>query len=113
MPPALLYYAIPFFLLLLSIEAWLSYREQRHLYEIKDTCTSLALGIGNVLIGFITKALILALFIVLYDNRIFSLDDTKWWFWLLLFFGDDFSYYWFHRTAHHTNWFWASHVVHH
>jgi sterol desaturase/sphingolipid hydroxylase (fatty acid hydroxylase superfamily) len=32
---------------------------------------------------------------------------------VLLFFADDFSYYWFHRTAHNVNWFWASHVVHH
>ena len=71
------------------------------------------MGIGNVLTGFVTKAMIFGLFTLLYKWRIFTLDDTKWWFWVLLFFADDFSYYWFHRTAHNVNWFWASHVVHH
>jgi len=113
MPPALLYYAIPGFLLLLSLEAWFSYRENKHLYETKDTWSSLGLGIGNVIIGFISKALIFSLFMMLYKYRFFELNSNKWWFWILLFLADDFSYYWFHRTAHNVNWFWASHVVHH
>jgi len=113
MPPALLYYAIPGFLLLLSLEAWFSYKENKLLYERNDTWSSLGLGIGNVVIGFITKAIIFGLYLWLYRYRIFDLDPGKWWFWVLLFFADDFSYYWFHRTAHNVNWFWASHVVHH
>lgn len=113
MPPAILYYAIPFFVLLLSIEAWFSYKENKHLYETKDTFTSLGLGIGNVLTGFITKALIFWLFTFLYEHRFFTLDASRWYYWALLFFADDFSYYWFHRTSHFINYFWASHVVHH
>ncbi|RYY40576.1 MAG: sterol desaturase family protein [Chitinophagaceae bacterium] len=113
MAPALLYYAIPFFVLLLSIEAWLSAREQRDLYEARDTWSSLALGIGNVITGFFTKALVFGLFTFLYQLRLFDLSASNWWYWLLLFLADDFSYYWFHRTAHNVNWFWASHVVHH
>lgn len=62
MPPAILYYAIPGFVLLLSIEAWASYRENRHLYEKRDTLSSLSLGIGNVVVGFATKAMIFGLF---------------------------------------------------
>lgn len=113
MPQALLYYAIPGFILLLSLEAWFSYRENKNLYETKDTWTSLGLGIGNVIVGFITKAMIWACFMFLYQFRIFELNAGVWWYWILLFFADDFSYYWFHRTAHNVNWFWASHVVHH
>ncbi|MFL5741087.1 MAG: sterol desaturase family protein [Flavisolibacter sp.] len=113
MPPAILYYAIPGFLLLLSLEAWFSYRENKHLYESKDTWSSLGLGIGNVLVGFITKAMIFGVFSFLYQFRFFTLNSFTWWYWVLLFFADDFSYYWFHRTAHRVNWFWASHVVHH
>lgn len=113
MPPAILYYAIPGFLLLLSLEAWFSHKEDKGLYETKDTWGSLGLGIGNVIVGFVTKAMIFGLFLFLYRYRLFNLDSTKWWYWLLLFFADDFSYYWFHRTAHNVNWFWASHVVHH
>ena len=32
---------------------------------------------------------------------------------MLLFFADDFAYYWFHRVHHEIRLFWASHVVHH
>ncbi|WP_132055451.1 sterol desaturase family protein [Pseudocnuella soli] len=113
MPPAILYYAIPFFVVLLSIEAYLSWRENRGLYETRDTWSSLTLGIGNVLTGFITKALIFGLFTFLYQFRLFNLEADTWWYWVLLFFADDFSYYWFHRTSHCVAWFWASHVVHH
>ena len=62
MPPAILYYAIPGFLILLALEAWLSYKENKELFEIKDTWSSLGLGIGNVLIGYATKAIIFGLF---------------------------------------------------
>jgi sterol desaturase/sphingolipid hydroxylase (fatty acid hydroxylase superfamily) len=113
MSPALLYYAIPGFVLLLLLEAWLSYREHRHWYQTKDTFTSLGLGIGNVITGLFTKSLIFFVFTYLYQYRFFTLDAGKWWYWLLLFFADDFSYYWFHRISHHVNYFWASHVVHH
>jgi sterol desaturase/sphingolipid hydroxylase (fatty acid hydroxylase superfamily) len=113
MPPVILYYAIPFFVLLLSIEAWFSYRENKQLYKSRDTWSSLALGIGNVITGFFTKAMIFGLFMLLYQFRLFTPDISKWWFWVLLFFADDFSYYWFHRVSHNVNWFWASHVVHH
>ena len=113
MPQNILYYAIPVFVILLSVEAWFTYKENKNPYETKDTFASLGLGIGNVLTGFVTKGIILGLFSFLYRFRIFSLDDSKWWFWLLLFLADDFSYYWFHRTSHHVNYFWASHVVHH
>lgn len=113
MPPAILYYAIPGFVLLLSIEAWFSYKENKGLYETADTWSSLGLGIGNVIVGFVTKAVIFGLFLFLYRFRFFALDAGKWWYWVLLFFADDISYYLFHRTAHSVNWFWASHVVHH
>ena len=113
MQPAILFYAIPFFVLLLSIEAWFSFKENKDLYEKKDTWSSLALGIGNVLTGFVTKALIFGLFSLLYTYRFLTLDSSHWWVWILLFFADDFSYYLFHRVSHHVNWFWASHVVHH
>ena len=36
------------------------------------------------------------------------------WPWIfVLFLGQDFMFYWFHRTSHHVRWFWASHITHH
>jgi sterol desaturase/sphingolipid hydroxylase (fatty acid hydroxylase superfamily) len=31
----------------------------------------------------------------------------------VLFIGQEFCYYWYHRAAHRVRWFWASHAVHH
>jgi sterol desaturase/sphingolipid hydroxylase (fatty acid hydroxylase superfamily) len=31
----------------------------------------------------------------------------------VLFIGQEFFYYWYHRSAHRVAWFWATHCVHH
>jgi sterol desaturase/sphingolipid hydroxylase (fatty acid hydroxylase superfamily) len=31
----------------------------------------------------------------------------------LLFVGQEFCYYWFHRASHRVRWFWGTHAVHH
>jgi sterol desaturase/sphingolipid hydroxylase (fatty acid hydroxylase superfamily) len=31
----------------------------------------------------------------------------------VLFVGQEFCYYWFHRASHRVRWFWATHAVHH
>ena len=112
-----LYYAIPFFVLLLVVEA-ISFRtrdEDDELigYEAKDTRTSLLLGSGNVLINVAWKLVVVAMFAAVYELSPLRLDPGDWWVWVLLFFADDFSYYWFHRISHESRFFWASHVVHH
>jgi len=112
MPPAILYFAIPGFIILLLLEFWFLQKEHKEAYTAKDTFSSLAMGIGNVLAGLLSKTLIFGTFSFVYQFRLFTLGYT-WWAWVLAFFADDFSYYWFHRTAHHVRWFWTSHVVHH
>jgi sterol desaturase/sphingolipid hydroxylase (fatty acid hydroxylase superfamily) len=113
-----LYYAIPFFVLLLVAEG-LSFRYARDEndeyvgYEARDTRTSLLLGSGNVVINAGWKFAVLALYALIYELTPLRLDPGDWWVWVLLFFADDLSYYWFHRVSHESRVFWASHVVHH
>jgi sterol desaturase/sphingolipid hydroxylase (fatty acid hydroxylase superfamily) len=111
-----LYYAVPFFVLLLLVEA-LTYR---HLqsdglvgYELEDTRTSLLMGTGNVVVNVIWKLAVVAVYAALYELTPLRLDAGDWWVWVLLFFLDDLAYYWFHRVSHESRVFWASHVVHH
>ena len=114
MPPNLILYAVPFFAISIVVEGIFLYREQRERIDIKDTFTSVALGFGNLFSGLITKTIMAVIFWYLYDNfHIFTLDGSAWWMWILAFFADDFSYYWFHREAHLIRYFWASHKVHH
>ncbi|WP_456377411.1 sterol desaturase family protein, partial [Lutibacter sp.] len=49
----------------------------------------------------------------LYENYRITTIPFAWWAWLLVFVGQDFFYYWFHRISHESRFFWASHVVHH
>jgi sterol desaturase/sphingolipid hydroxylase (fatty acid hydroxylase superfamily) len=113
-----LYYAIPFFVLLLVVE-FVSYR---HLddddhdlvgYDLRDTRTSLTMGLGNVAINVVWKFAVVATYAALYELSPIRLDPGDWWVWVLLFFADDLAYYWFHRVSHESRVFWASHVVHH
>ncbi len=114
--PNLVNLAIPAFLLLLLVEAIISAIGQRDLFEAKDTFASLAMGVGNVLTNLFAKAMVLGVFWVIYRHTGFLkavLTPDQWWVWGLLFFAEDFSYYWFHRVSHGSRFFWASHVVHH
>jgi sterol desaturase/sphingolipid hydroxylase (fatty acid hydroxylase superfamily) len=111
--PDLIHYAIPGFVLLLTAEVIFSAWDKRGLYETKDAASSIAMGLGNVAIGLLTKGLIYLIYTLIYQFRIFTLDASLWWVWVLCFFADDLSYYWFHRLSHNIRFFWASHVVHH
>jgi sterol desaturase/sphingolipid hydroxylase (fatty acid hydroxylase superfamily) len=111
-----LYYAVPFFVLLLLVEA-LTYRDLRSDglvgYELQDTRTSLVMGTGNVVVNVVWKLAVVAIYAGLYELTPLRLDAGDWWVWVLLFFLDDLAYYWFHRVSHESRVFWASHVVHH
>ena len=108
----LIHLAIPAFIVLILLEAIADAIMRRDLYEVKDSAASISMGLGNVAINLVAKSMQLGIFAVLYRLRLFNLG-TAWWVWLLLFFGDEFSYYWFHRASHECRLFWASHVVHH
>ena len=109
----LIQYAIPGFVLLLVAEVIVTAIQHKDYYDVKDTASSLAMGIGNVIIGLVGKALVFGTYSLVYQFRLFTIDMTQWWTWLFLFVADDFSYYWFHRISHSSRYFWASHVVHH
>ena len=114
--PNIILYAIPFFVLAMALELYVVSKEQFKKvkgYELKDALASISMGLGNVILGFLSKALVLLVFFWIYENfRIFEIP-IAWWSFVLLFFADDFSYYWFHRISHECRIFCASHVIHH
>jgi sterol desaturase/sphingolipid hydroxylase (fatty acid hydroxylase superfamily) len=110
--PNLIVLAIPAFIVLMAVEAIADAIMRRDLYEIKDSAASITMGLGSVAVGLVTKAMQLGIFSLIYRFRIFHLGH-QWWVWVLLFFGDEISYYCFHRASHECRLFWASHVVHH
>lgn len=117
----LILYAIPFFFLFMGIE-FLALRHAAHEnaeeaaaigYELKDTGTSLSMGLGHVFIAGAWKLVAIAILAALYTISPFKLSPSDWWVWVLLFFADDLAFYCYHRCHHRIRLFWASHVVHH
>ena len=109
-------YAIPVFILCLALEA-ISYRflpdDQERGYEVRDSATSLSMGLGNVFINIGWKLVVLAAYTAVYLVAPIHLSATNPLTWVALFLIEDFAYYWYHRTHHVVRVLWASHVVHH
>jgi len=110
--PNIILFAIPFFIAAMLLELYVTLKKNIKTYEAKDAFSSIAMGLGNVFLGFLSKALVLLALTWVYQYRLFTIP-VAWWSFVLLFFADDFSYYWFHRVSHECRLFWASHVVHH
>jgi sterol desaturase/sphingolipid hydroxylase (fatty acid hydroxylase superfamily) len=48
-----------------------------------------------------------------YHHRLTTVPLDGWLAVLLLFVGQEFCYYWYHRAARRVRWFWGNHAVHH
>jgi sterol desaturase/sphingolipid hydroxylase (fatty acid hydroxylase superfamily) len=107
--------AIPAFFALMAVELaayrWLP-DDDAVGYERRDSLTSLSMGLGNVFVNVGWKLALLGVYTALYELTPLRVGN-HWWAWLLLLFGEDLCYYWFHRAHHEVRFFWASHVVHH
>ncbi|MFI5297092.1 MAG: sterol desaturase family protein [Polyangiales bacterium] len=113
----LIYLAIPVFLLTVALEAlWMRRARARGLdvvgYETRDTAASLLMGIGDLGISAVVKLAAVPTLFWMYDHRLCTAPGGALGF-VLLFFAEDFCYYWFHRTSHESRFFWAAHVNHH
>lgn len=78
-----------------------------------------ALASYGVMAGRIISDLIVPIAIAMpgaiwfYQHRIADLSQYGVWSYVILFFGLEFVYYWWHRVGHRSRWFWISHSVHH
>ena len=111
------YAAIPYFLILMTWE-WNRLRSKPELagkkgYELKDSVTSISLGRIKLVMLAVCAGYTGWLFAWFYEHSLFKLSPLDWWTWPLLFFAEDFAYYWYHRSAHRVRMFWAEHVNHH
>ena len=108
----IIYYAIPFFVITIIIEALYAKIKKYDYYEIKDSAASITMGLGNVSIAIIVKLIVVPFYFLIYEYRILTIE-TSLLSWIFLLLLDDFCYYWAHRFGHESRLFWASHVIHH
>jgi len=108
--------AIPVFVVCLLLEAASYYflpDEDELGYSARDSRTSIAMGLGNVIVNLGWKLVVVAVYAAAFLLAPWHVPADNPLTWVVLFFADDFIYYWYHRTHHTIRVLWASHVVHH
>lgn len=96
------------------IEGWVLSRKQGYGYDWKALWVSQFDLFGRLVFNFgVPLALSDPLTQWAHDNRWMTLRLDSWQTFLVLFFGQEFCYYWYHRAAHRVRWFWCNHAVHH
>jgi len=69
--------------------------------------------IGRRAVDALGISLLTPLLLWAHANRLTTLALDHASAFVLLFIGQEFCYYGFHRAAHRVRWFWATHCVHH
>jgi len=114
MGPNYIALAVPFFFLLIGIELLVARRRGRQVYRLGDALSDLGCGITQQILAVFFNAALLAAYVWLYRHaRVVDLGRWPAAAWPVAFVGVDFIYYWWHRTSHRVNLFWAAHAVHH
>jgi sterol desaturase/sphingolipid hydroxylase (fatty acid hydroxylase superfamily) len=104
--------AIPVFVLSIIIELVAVRLGWRGDYDWRDTGTSLAMGLGNTIVGALLAGTSAGIALWAYQYRLFDVP-MGWASFALCFVLDDLAYYWIHRAGHRIRWAWAAHVIHH
>lgn len=106
--------AVPFFFLFIFIEIIFSYFSKKNLYRLNDSISSLSCGITEQVIEASLKTVGITMYLYVYENfRVSTLDLKSIFIWIICFILVDLAYYFFHRSSHHVNFIWATHIVHH
>ncbi len=123
-------FAIPFFLLLLTLE-WTAARKLEKLdaaaaknppkdrpssgaYLTRDSMASISMGLVSIATTAAWKTLALFGYAAIYAYVApWHLPATKWYTWVVAIVGVDLLYYAYHRSAHRIRLIWATHQAHH
>ena len=93
-------------------EDWYSRKNNLGLYEKKDSFMNLGIGILVVITRLLLDGFRIQFWFYLASFALFEIGD-QFYFWILLFIGNELTYYWFHRFSHENKFLWAVHVNHH
>lgn len=107
-------FAVPLYFGALLLEMAYARRNGLDWYRRGDTLASLGMGLFAIAAEILPRLAALAAIVWLHDlSPLRDVVQRQWWAWLLLFFLDDFTFYWFHRCNHEVRLCWAGHVNHH
>ena len=112
MLPNLISYAIPVFFVAIILEAVVGARRRRA-YRLGCAVSDLDAGIASQVADVFLKGIGIGVYAAVYRYRLVTPPEGTLWPWVVGIVGIDFLYYWWHRTSHVVNLFWAVHAVHH
>ena len=102
----------PLVLILLFAEIIFCVVKKNGLYSFQDTITNLGTGIGNQCVNLAVAFFVYKWYGFLFQFAPWEIAPT-WYSLIILLLLQDFLFYWFHRTGHTVNIFWAAHMPHH
>lgn len=106
-------WVVPFFFLLIFLEAFVAWRKKGRAIRINDSVTNLQIGLTEQVLSVVIRGTLFVFYAYLYENyRFFQIEFTLLNTIILLFLFD-MLYYWAHRLSHEINLMWATHIVHH
>ena len=111
--PNIIVWAAPAMFFFVLLEYFVSKWLNRKFYNSNaETIGSTLVGLGNVAIGLVLKAILLSAFILFYNWAPWRMH-LNWWTFIPCYIIFDFCSYWAHRVSHHLRFLWATHVTHH
>jgi sterol desaturase/sphingolipid hydroxylase (fatty acid hydroxylase superfamily) len=84
-----------------------------HAFDWHEYWISFVDLIGRKALAFLPLSLATPLFNLAWEHRIHTVTTNGVLTFFLLFIGQEFCYYWYHRISHTVRFFWANHAVHH
>ncbi len=108
----LLFVAAPTVLALAIIEALVLWRREG--YDWRAFGVSIFDFIGRIAVSLLLPLSIATPLVQwAWQHRLTTVTLDTWQMVAVLFIGQEFCYYWYHRAAHRVRWFWGNHAVHH
>ena len=108
-------WALPTLIVLATVEGLILTFVARRAYDWRSWAASAtdALVREYLVYTFVTVSLVGPLIDMAWRHRLTTVPLNGFASFAVLFVGQEFCYYWYHRAAHRVRWFWATHAVHH
>lgn len=104
---------IPFFILLIIIEALVAKRMGLKINSGADAISSLSSGITYTIKELLGLTVLIVSYVWVVDIVAIIEIRATWLVYLIGFVGLDFASYWNHRFKHRINFLWNRHIIHH
>ena len=106
---------LPAVIALAALEAAVFVLRKRQAYNWRASLASLADALGRdfIVYRFLPFGLAVPVIGWAWGHRLTTVPLGGATALAVLFIGQEFCYYWFHRASHRVRWFWATHAVHH